>query len=185
MTVRRLALLTLLLPALLPANAHAARQWTPYERPETNGMVVEKDVPVTMSDGVILSADVYRPDKPGRYPVLLTQTPYNKNSAVFPSGNEYLVRRGYAHVVVDVRGTGSSQGAWDSFGPNEQRDGAEMVRWARKQPWSTGKVGGYGPSYMAITQLTTEGTKRTAASAARLTTLADGLKGSVARFKLS
>src|SRR5687768_882844 len=118
-------------------------------------MVVERDVPVTMSDGVILSADVYRPDKPGRYPVLLTQTPYNKNSAAFPSGNEYLVRRGYAHVVVDVRGTGSSQGNWDSFGPNEQRDGAEMVRWAAKQPWSTGKVGGYGPSYMAITQLTT------------------------------
>ena len=42
-------------------------------------MVVDKDVPVTMSDGVILSADVYRPDKPGRYPVLLTQTPYNKS----------------------------------------------------------------------------------------------------------
>ena len=38
------------------------------------------------------------------------------------------MRRGYAHVVVDVRGTGGSQGDWDSFGPNEQRDGAEMVR---------------------------------------------------------
>ena len=57
--------------------------------------------------------------------------------------------------MVDVRGTGGSQGSWDSFGPNEQRDGSEMVRWARTQPWSNGRIGGYGPSYMAITQLTT------------------------------
>ena len=155
MNVRRLALLTLLALAVLPSTALGAPRWTKYDRPETNGMVVDKDVPVTMSDGTILSADVYRPDKPGRYPVLLTQTPYNKSSAAFPSGNEYLVRRGYAHVVVDVRGTGGSQGGWDSFGPNEQRDGPEVVRWARKQPWSNGKIGGYGPSYMAITQLTT------------------------------
>ena len=155
MTVRRVALLTLLAAAWLPPSALAAPQWTVYDRPEENGVVVDENVPVTMSDGTILSADVYRPDTPGRYPVLLTQTPYNKSSAAFPAGNEYLVRRGYAHVVVDVRGTGGSQGNWDSFGPNEQRDGAKMVRWARKQPWSDGSVGGYGPSYMAITQLTT------------------------------
>ena len=65
-------------PPPLPSSALAAPQWTKYDRPETNGMVVDKDVPITMSDGAILSADVYRPDKPGRYPVLLTQTPYNK-----------------------------------------------------------------------------------------------------------
>ena len=156
MTVRRLALLTLLVSALLPVERarprRSGRRTTGRRRTAWSST---SDVPVTMSDGVILSADVYRPDKPGRYPVLLTQTPYNKNRPRSPSGNEYLVRRGYAHVVVDVRGTGGSQGAWDSFGPNEQRDGAEMVRWARKQPWSNGKVGGYGPSYMAITQLTT------------------------------
>jgi uncharacterized protein len=149
-----LALIALLAAAAMPSSAAAAPKWTKYDRPESNGVVTEKDVPVTMSDGVILSADVFRPDTPGRHPVLLTQTPYNK-AGVLAGVNEYLVKRGYAHVVVDVRGTGSSQGNWDSFGPNEQRDGAEMVRWAAKQPWSTGKVGGYGPSYMAITQLTT------------------------------
>ena len=153
--VRKVALPTLLVTLLLlPATAAGAPRWTPYDRPETNAIVVDEDVPVTMSDGTILSADVFRPDKPGRYPVLLTQTPYNKNG--FLAGvNEYLVKRGYAHIVVDVRGTGGSQGNWDSFGPNEQRDGAEMVAWARKQPWSNGRIGGYGPSYMAITQLTT------------------------------
>ena len=154
MTVRRIALIALLASVLLPSAASAAPKWTKYDRPETNGIVEDGDVPVTMPDGVILSADVYRPDKPGRYPVLITQTPYNKEGPL-ATVNEYLVKRGYAHVVVDVRGTGGSQGNWDSFGPNEQRDGPEVVRWAREQPWSNGKIGTYGPSYMAITQLTT------------------------------
>ena len=155
MTVRRVALLSLLAALLTPSTALAAPHWTPYDRPETNGVIEDSDVPITMSDGTILSANVYRPDKPGRYPVLLTQTPYNKDGAALATVNEYLVKRGYVHIVVDVRGTGGSQGNWDSFGPNEQRDGPEVVRWARKQPWSDGKIGGYGPSYMAITQLTT------------------------------
>jgi len=86
--------------------------------------------------------------------VIITQTPYNKESAL-GAANMYLVERGYVHVVVDVRGTGSSQGSWDSFGPNEQRDGAEVVEWSRHQPWSDGDVGLWGASYMAITQLTT------------------------------
>ena len=153
-TVRKVALLALLAAVLLPSSALAAPKWTKYDRPVTNGIVQDNDVPITMSDGVILSSDVYRPDKPGRYPVLITQTPYNKEGAL-ATVNEYLVQRGYVHVVVDVRGTGGSQGNWDSFGPNEQRDGPEVVRWARRQPWSNGKIGTYGPSYMAITQLTT------------------------------
>lgn len=138
---------------LVPATAGAA-EWTPYDRPAENGIVTDKDVKITMRDGIVLSADVHRPDKPGRYPVILTQTPYNKVSAL-GSANPYLVQRGYVHVVVDVRGTGGSQGTWDSFGPSEQRDGPEVVEWTRNQPWSNGTVGLYGASYMAITQLTT------------------------------
>src|SRR3954454_13542650 len=125
------------------APAPLASHWTAYDRPVTNGMVTDKDVPITMSDGIILDADVYRPDKPGRYPVIITQTPYNKE-APLASANTYLVNRGYVHVVVDVRGTGGSQGSWDSFGPNEQEDGPEVVAWARKQPWSDGKIGLHG-----------------------------------------
>src|SRR3954451_9863512 len=126
-TRRALALaltLTLLVLGLLPAAAQAAR-WTPYDRPATNGIVTEKDVPITMSDGTILRANVNRPDKPGRYPVLITQTPYNKEGPL-GAATPYLVQRGYVHVVVDVRGTGGSQASWDSFGPNEQREGPEV-----------------------------------------------------------
>jgi putative CocE/NonD family hydrolase len=140
---------------LAPSTAFAAHEkWTPYDRPAQYGEVVDKDVPITMSDGTVLRADVHRPDAAGRFPVLITQTPYNK---VGPLGaaNSYLVQRGYVHVVVDVRGTGSSAGTWDSFGPNEQHDGKEVVDWAAGQPWSDGKVGTLGPSYMAITQITT------------------------------
>jgi putative CocE/NonD family hydrolase len=147
----------LALACALPTAARAADSaegWTPYDRPAQYAEVVDSDVPITMSDGTVLRADVHRPDKPGRYPVLITQTPYNK---VGPLGaaNTYLVERGYVHVVVDVRGTGSSAGQWDSFGPSEQRDGKEVVDWAAEQSWSDGKVGLVGPSYMAITQITT------------------------------
>jgi putative CocE/NonD family hydrolase len=135
-------------------SASAAPRWTPYDRPAQFGEVVDSDVPITMSDGTVLRADVHRPDKPGRYPVLVTQTPYNK---VGPLGgaNHYLVQRGYVHVVVDVRGTGSSAGQWDSFGPSEQRDGKEVVEWAAGRPFSDGRVGLVGASDMAITQITT------------------------------
>src|SRR3954453_4230779 len=156
--MKRICALAVSLLALAIPSAPNAEGWTAYDRPATNGVITEKDVPITMSDGIILRANVYRPDKPGRYPVVLTQTPYNKESAL-GAGNTYLVQRGYVHVVVDVRGTGSSQGSWDSFGPSEQRDGAEVVAWTRTQPWSDGDVGLWGASYMAITQLTTAARK--------------------------
>jgi hypothetical protein len=150
----RPAVLTLALFALaLPASASAG-PWTKYDRPAANGIVTDHDVPLTMSDGTVLVADVLRPDKPGRYPVLVTQTPYNKATPI-SFKYDYLVKRGYVQVVADVRGTGGSQGQWDSFGPDEQRDGPEIVEWAARQPWSDGNVGTIGPSYMGFTQLLT------------------------------
>ncbi|WP_170169221.1 CocE/NonD family hydrolase [Mesobacillus subterraneus] len=144
-----------------PASALAAppRQgWeeTIYERAESfSNFITEKDVFITMRDGVILAADVHRPDGPGPFPVILTQTPYNKNVRSTENLNEYFIKRGYVHVTVDVRGTGASQGAWDSFGEAEQADGKELVEWAASQQWSNGKVGLYGSSYRAINQLLT------------------------------
>ena len=146
-------LLAVVATLALPAAA-AAAPWTHYDRPATNGIVVDRDVPLKMSDGTVLVADVHRPDKPGRFPVLVTQTPYNKATPV-ASSYDYLVRRGYTQVIADVRGTGGSQGQWDSFGPNEQRDGPEIIEWAARQPWSDGNVGTIGPSYMGFTQLLT------------------------------
>ncbi len=114
-------------------------------------------------------ADVYRPTlssgqaAPGPFPVILSQTPYGKRSAVTTEsmgqgmGGDgyypYLVQRGYIDVVADVRGTGSSDGDFSLFGPREMQDGAELADWAARLPGSTGRVGLAGSSYAALNQL--------------------------------
>ena len=157
---RLLATIAVTAMGVVAAPGHAAdpaRGWT--ARPATYGVVMTPDVPIPMSDGVVLSADVYRPagkdgePAPGRFPVLMTQTPYNKNSQ--NPAEEYFVERGYVDIVVDVRGTGSSGGAFQSFSPRSQVDSLELVAWAAAQPWSTGRVGLHGTSYYAINQLLT------------------------------
>ena len=159
--IARTVALTICAAALaLPAAAAArpAAHWTTYDRPAQYGVTHDANVAVPMSDGVTLRANVDRPDQPGQYATLIIQTPYNKDGAIntFLGGAaRYLVERGYVVVTVDVRGTGSSGGEWDSFGAAEQRDGYETVEWAASQPWSTGKVGLLGPSYMGLNQLLT------------------------------
>ncbi|MFZ5849228.1 MAG: CocE/NonD family hydrolase [Actinomycetota bacterium] len=165
---RTLALILLLLMATgtalaglsAPTTAAPRAAWKP--RPAQFPAVhVTEDVPVEMSDGVVLSVNVYRPAREdgtparGRFPVVLTQTPYNKSTGAFR--NDYLVQRGYVQVEADVRGTGSSGGTWASFDDREQRDSFELVRWAhsRKRPWSNGDVGLWGISYAAINQFFT------------------------------
>ncbi|WP_052342661.1 CocE/NonD family hydrolase [Bacillus sp. EB01] len=141
-----------------PKVSYPLKQWeaVSYDRPEQYAsFTTKKDFFIKMRDGIILTADVHLPDGPGPFPVILTQTPYNKNMNSSENLNEYFIKRGYAHLVVDVRGTGSSQGTWDSFGESEQLDGKELVEWAASQQWSNGKVGLYGSSYRAINQLLT------------------------------
>src|SRR6476660_2616506 len=110
----------LALPGVASAKDPA---WTPYDRPAQYGVVEQTNVPITMSDGVQLNSLVHRPDAPGRFPVIVTITPYNGGSGIIGGADDYFVQRGYVHLVVDVRGTGSSGGYWDNFGTREQRDG--------------------------------------------------------------
>ena len=156
--LRRVCLLSIIALATFAPAAHA---WTP--RKAEYGVAKETNVPVTMSDGVRLFVDVLHPAQadgtaaPGRFPVILTQTPYNKSAPGLNFENDYLVERGYVQVIADVRGTGSSEGMWDSFGEREQRDGYELAQWVHSQerPWSDGRVGLFGASYGAINQLLT------------------------------
>src|SRR5947209_4241177 len=118
-----------------------------------------------MSDGVDLVVDVYYPatdgqPAPGRFPVLLTQTPYTLSigltGATSGTGpGDYFVQRGYIYVSADVRGTGRSGGQGQFFGPRDAQDGVELVSWVAKLAHSNGVVGLHGCSYLGHTQLYT------------------------------
>ncbi len=117
-------------------------------------VVVEKDVRIPMRDGVRLAADLYRPargGKPvaGRFPALLTRTPYDKTGA--NAEGQYYAARGYVVVANDVRGRYASEGTWRLI-VDDPQDGLEVVEWIARQEWSDGKVGTFGTSYPGGTQ---------------------------------
>ncbi|MQY16960.1 CocE/NonD family hydrolase [Nocardia macrotermitis] len=165
---------------------------------------VDWDVPIRMSDGIVLKANIYRPmDAAGHIvsdplPTIVNLTPYTKlvtnlidSAMAIPklqplalelarsidltgtpiSGfgdlvhainggaisifgvDRNLIRSGYTMVVADVRGTGFSQGDWQTLCAREQLDTREVIDWAAGQPWSDGKVGMSGMSYSGINQL--------------------------------
>jgi uncharacterized protein len=190
-----------------PDGGALGAQWTATQDspPLYPGLVhIDWDVPITMSDGTVLKANVYRPvDAAGRIvdtptPTIVNMTPYTKlvsmvaDSAfnipilsdffvnffrdfdlsayglggvteltkVLPGGfvrsftvDRKLIQSGYTQVVIDVRGTGFSQGVWQTFQNREQQDTVEAIDWASKQPWSNGNVGMTGVSYSAINQV--------------------------------
>jgi predicted acyl esterase len=146
-----------------------------------DGMRIDWDVAVTMDDGLVLRADVFRPVKDGRYPVILSYGPYAKGLAFqdgYPSAWERMatkhpdvtaassnlyqswevvdpekwVPHDYVCVRVDSRGAGCSPGFIDHFSPRETKDFYECIEWAGVQPWSNGKVGLNGISYYGINQ---------------------------------
>ncbi len=123
-------------------STHASQ---PYE------VVVDKNVAASMRDGVVLRADVYRPDAPGRYPALLRRTPYSKSSGNSAERFRRLSSHGYVVVVQDTRGRYTSDGM--AVPHDEASDGFDTVEWVASLPYVDGKVGMYGGSYLATTQL--------------------------------
>src|ERR671919_2139444 len=146
-----------------------------------DGMRIDWNAPITMDDGLVLCADIFRPISEGRYPVILSYGPYAKGLAFqdgYPnqwrlmtarhpdvaagSTNKYQNREvvdpekwvpdGYVCARVDSRGCGWSPGYIDHFSPRETRDFYNCIEWAGTQPWSNGKVGLNGISYYAINQ---------------------------------
>lgn len=144
-----------------------------------DGMRIDWDCEIKMSDGLVLKADVFRPINEGQYPVIMTHGPYAKGLAFqegYPSAwnrmvdehpdvaagssnlyqnwevadPEKWVPDGYVCLRVDSRGCGASPGYVDHFSPRETKDFAECINWAGVQPWSNGKVGLNGVSYYGI-----------------------------------
>jgi uncharacterized protein len=114
---------------------------------------VEFDVPAIMRDGTILYSNIFRPVEEGKFPVLITRTPYGKDYMTgFPFLDMVrLAKNGFIVVAQDVRGRGSSHGKWELF-VNEGNDGYDSVEWAAKLPGSNGNVGMWGFSYLGYAQ---------------------------------
>ena len=123
------------------------------------GVLAALEVMMPLRDGVRLAADLYFParlDDPasraeGRFPVLLIRTPYNKRTDDTRMRAEYFTRRGYVVAIQDCRGRYRSEGTF-AFLAQEPEDGYDAVEWLGRQPWSNGKVGMFGTSYLGWTQ---------------------------------
>lgn len=142
----RCAAVTLAFLSAAPVHIHAAQ-------PEFDSYTVRTDI-VPMRDGVRLATDVYQPahggrTAPRRFPVLVCRTPYNK--AGVRGQAIYLAERGYVVLAQDVRGRFASEGSFYAF-INEGKDGYDTIEWAAVQPWSNGRVGTFGASYLAWDQ---------------------------------
>ncbi|SDX07590.1 hypothetical protein SAMN04487960_10639 [Marinobacter mobilis] len=160
----------------VPILQSGGQQWQPYERAEDfpNTVTLDNQL-IPMSDGVKLFAKITVPateagtPAPGPFPVILTQTSYNSSVGQYVpavGASDYLVKRGYASVLVDVRGTGNSEGNWEAFGEREQADYNEVVNWVVDQQWSDGRIGVQGISYLGITAVLTAEQQNPAVKAA-------------------
>jgi len=120
---------------------------------ESYSVKIERGVEVKMRDGVILRGDIFRPDAEGKFPVLLQRTPYRRS--VWGYAVDFAQRaasRGYVVFLQDVRGRYTSDGDWYPF-LHESDDGYDTIEWIAAQPYSNGKVGMFGGSYVGATQM--------------------------------
>ena len=119
----------------------------------THTITIERDVPMTTRDGVVLATDVYRPDGPGPFPTLIYRVRGGRSSA-FIAGFMLLnpleaVERGYAVAIQEVRGRAASQDRWQPF-THERDDSEDCLDWVLAQPWCDGRIGSYGTAYSAV-----------------------------------
>ena len=159
-----------------PAAKPEDRGATPprYRRETGDGMIIERDVAVPVRGGVTIFADVFRPAGEQPVPPLIAWSPYGKHAegqltvrypdcgvapgqlsryTAFESPDPaYWVPRGYAVVNADIPGTWYSTGDATFLSPEEAGYGHDLVEWAGTQPWSNGRAGLSGVSYLASSQ---------------------------------
>lgn len=122
------------------------------EAADRSSVIVERDVPVPMRDGVVLRADIYRPNAEGKFPVILQRRYVDKRTIV--DFGYTAAARGYVAIIQDVRGRFASGGEFYPF-RDEANDGYDTVEWAASLPYSNGKVGMWGASYVGVSQMLT------------------------------
>jgi predicted acyl esterase len=125
------------------------------------GAVISANQYVAMRDGIQLAVDIYSPPAEGRFPALLSLSPYSKDiqqqppqwsHAIESGATAFYVANGYVHVIAQGRGAGRSQGRWGLFDEGERTDGYDLIEWIAEQPWCDGNVGTIGDSYWSWSQ---------------------------------
>jgi predicted acyl esterase len=135
---------------------HMAQQQREGGTPaDATAMRVDRDVKVTMRDGVRISLCVYRPQAEGRVPALFAASPYQHEFDSVPAFPlflwretgpiEWYVAQGYAYVHADVRGSGRSEGEFGFMDATEQEDYVELIAWNAQQPWSAASAASASP----------------------------------------
>jgi predicted acyl esterase len=129
--------------------------------------VRETGISVPLSDGNTLDADIVRPESNERHPAILSVHAYDKRDQAMPlhpvafshrrghieaGDSAFFARRGYVHVILNIRGTGDSSGTYDNLGPRSIEDLREAIDWLAAQPWCSGRVGMFGISFFALVQ---------------------------------
>lgn len=133
-------------------------------------MYTDKNISIPMRDGVRLSANIYRPARNGKFPVLGAMTPYDKDwlaveytpedgvievseHATFEQLDpDFWVANDYVVVSIDTRGSNLSEGELAVFTDQEAEDYYDAIEWLAVQGWSNGNIGLGGVSYMAVNQ---------------------------------
>jgi putative CocE/NonD family hydrolase len=119
---------------------------------ESYAVITQNGVSMKTRDGVTLHADIYRPRADGRFPVILMRTPYDKSVSWAAAPAYQVASHGYVFIIQDVRGRYTSEGEWYPF-RHDSEDGYDAVEWAAALPYSNGKVGMTGGSYVGATQM--------------------------------
>lgn len=124
------------------------RDSEPLSQPQYR-VELRSSVKLPMRDGILLATDFYLPAGVPKSPVILIRTPYMKEMEELSA--RFYARRGYVVAVQDVRGRFASEGVWEPF-VHEAQDGYDTIEWLARQPWSTGKIGMIGASYVGWVQ---------------------------------
>ena len=120
-------------------------------RPPSHKVIVERDVAATMRDGTVLRSVIYRPDVAGRFPVLITRTPYGSDDQPSDDRAIELAQRGYVAIRQDIRGRYTSDGKFTNsllgITHTDVEDGYDSAQWCAQLPFGDGTVGTFGISY--------------------------------------
>jgi len=135
----------------LTLPSHLLQRILDLPPPETRDIIVEQDLRVPMADGSVLLADLLMARNSGPRPLILMRSPYGRKNPFLVWLGRPFAERGFHVLIQSCRGTFGSEGQFDPF-RTEKEDGRDTLAWIAKQPWFSGELATFGPSYLGFVQ---------------------------------